>query len=251
MVPEWANRNLRSGNGTLPFLPEDPPLPWPVHLNPYSIAAFEEPYSHLQVFMAPAATLDALSHLNHALDSKDAAAIDELLKRVEEFRKKFFSFSFFHFSIFAFSINFRVSPGIGSSAFKAIKKELDGFRALAAADPSKARQHLTRALQQSSASSDRGPIKFKPIEQLPPFTETPFKWPTLRHWVGESLVTLHDEVEAALVDWEQLEKAGKDTSAVKSYVLFAMDCLHDVIAPKLGLCFVFLKFCFFFFLRRA
>lgn len=53
--------------------------------------------------------------------------------------------------------------------------------------------------------------------------------------VGESLVTLHDEVEAALADWEDLERAGKDTDSVRSYILSAMDCLHDVIAPKLGI----------------
>lgn len=106
---------------------------------------------------------------------------------------------------------------------------------MAKADPAAARSKLTRALQQTSAPSNRGPIKFKPIEQLPPASETPFKWPTLRHWVGESLVTLHDEVEAAFADWEELEKSGKDTTPVKSYILSAMDCLHDVIAPKLGL----------------
>lgn len=66
------------------------------------------------------------------------------------------------------------------AAYKAVKQDVGpDFARLAAPD---ARARLTRALQQTSPSSARGPVTFKPFELLPPLSDTPFKWPTLRHW---------------------------------------------------------------------
>lgn len=127
--------------------------------------------------MPPAAVQDALSLIHHALEKGDVPAIDAQLKNV-------FELSCFcdPLSLFPDEILNRLAPSLGLASSAAIKDDLKDFSSLVKADPNAARNKLNRALQQTSASSNRGPIKFKPIEQLPLATEAPFKWPTLRHW---------------------------------------------------------------------
>ena len=206
----------------LPFDPADPPMAWPVlrHVEPNAPRTFPPsafPWAQLRPFMAPAAVQDALSHMHHALERGDSDVVREQLKLVEE-----------------------AAPALGAAAHAAVKKELDGFEAAARADPAAAQERLRRALRQTApvAEDDKGPreIRFKPIEQLPPAQGAPpFPWPKLRHWTGESLVTLADEIEETLREWQERQARGdKNEDECRTFTLSALEYLHDVLAPRFG-----------------
>jgi hypothetical protein len=194
-------------------------MAWPVlrHVEPnaprnYPWPSF--PWAQLRPFMAPAAAQDALSHIHHALERGDGETVREQLKQLED-----------------------ITPALGSASHAALKKELEG---LDKAEPAAAQERLRRALRHTAPQSEdeKGPreLRFKPIEQLPPLRGAPpFPWPKLRHWAGESVVTLADETEEALLNWQ--ERRGRDAEGeeqCRKYVLAAMECLHDELAPRFG-----------------
>lgn len=64
-------------------------MAWPVlrHVDPdgpKTFSSFALPYFQLRSLMPPAATLDAMSHINHALDKGDIPAIEVQLKNIDE-----------------------------------------------------------------------------------------------------------------------------------------------------------------------
>ncbi len=205
----------------LPFNPADPPMAWPVlrHVEQDGLKTFPRftfPWVELRPFMASEAVHNALSHIHHALEAGDFDTISDQLKLVSE-----------------------AAPALGNSANDAVKKELDGFETAARADPAAAQARLKRALQQTSPAPIDGPlvreVRFKPFELLPPAKgAAPFPWPKLRHWAGESVVTLADEVEETLRDWLDRETRKQDAEPCRQCVLAALECLHDELAPKFG-----------------